>query len=128
TGPACPVGAGDPRACAKVLSLTSWQRPGPSAMLAFMEPSTTTVTGTSSAGGRAAFADWLAEPEDRGAELIDGRIVYKAEPSAEHGRIQLALGSILRGPYDRKAGAGGPGGWWIATEVDVVIKGDGVRP
>jgi Uma2 family endonuclease len=35
----------------------------------------------------------------------------------------------LGGPFDRRGGgAGGPGGWWLATEVDIVLDGRGYRP
>lgn len=77
---------------------------------------------------RATLAEWLAQPEERGAELIGGHIVYKAMPSPEHGRAQRKLGEAL-GPFDRRAsGLGRPGGWWLASEVDVVLQGEGVRP
>jgi Uma2 family endonuclease len=77
---------------------------------------------------RATLAEWLIEPEERGAELISGRIVYKAMPSPEHGRAQRKLGEAL-GPFDRRAsGSSRPGGWWLASEVDVVLRGEGVRP
>src|SRR4051812_4209213 len=76
----------------------------------------------------ATVAEWLAQPDERGAELIHGRIVYKAFPAPEHGRAQRKLGEIL-GPFDRRpGGADRPGGWWIATEVDLEIVGEGVRP
>jgi Uma2 family endonuclease len=77
---------------------------------------------------RATVPEWLALPEEKGAELIGGRIVYKALPSPEHGRAQRKLGESL-GPFDRRlGGAGRPGGWWIATEVDLELGGEGVRP
>ncbi|WP_437726385.1 Uma2 family endonuclease [Sorangium sp. So ce861] len=77
---------------------------------------------------RATLADWLAEPDDRGAELIRGRLVYKAVPSPEHGRAQRKLGALLDA-FDGRPGEGGrPGGWWLSTEVDVELFGEGVRP
>jgi Uma2 family endonuclease len=80
------------------------------------------------AQGVATLAEWLAQPEERGAELIGGRIVYKAMPSPEHGRAQRKLGEAL-GPFDRRtSGSDRPGGWWLASEVDVVLGGEGVRP
>jgi Uma2 family endonuclease len=37
--------------------------------------------------------------------------------------------AALRSPFQRKPGGGGPGGWWIATEVEVLLQGDEVvRP
>jgi Uma2 family endonuclease len=63
----------------------------------------------------------LAALGDASAEIIQGAIVYKAEPSAEHGDAQLALGAFLRQYFHRKGGPAGPGGWWILTEVDVTF-------
>ena len=35
----------------------------------------------------------------------------------------------IRSPFQRKPGGGGLGGWWIATEVEVLLEtGDVVRP
>ena len=74
------------------------------------------------------FAD-LAALGDAPAELISGTLVYKADPSAEHGDAQLAIGSVLRRHFHRSRGKGGPGGWWILTEVDVQLgEHDVVRP
>jgi Uma2 family endonuclease len=37
--------------------------------------------------------------------------------------------AALRSPFQRKPGGGGPGGWWIATEVEVLLQSDEVvRP
>jgi Uma2 family endonuclease len=55
-------------------------------------------------------------------ELIDGEIVEKAMPSPAHGSAQLGLGSQLFLPFNRRAGAGGPGGWWLMTEVEVYYE------
>jgi Uma2 family endonuclease len=76
----------------------------------------------------ASVADWLAEPDDRGAELIDGYIVYKAFPSLDHARTQRKLG-LWVDPFDHRPGdADRPGGWWIGPEVDMFIADQGVRP
>jgi Uma2 family endonuclease len=70
----------------------------------------------------------MAEPEEAGAELIEGVIVYKAMPDVRHGRIQRIIGAILD-PYDRPLGEQDqPGGWWLANEVDIKLGTDGVRP
>src|SRR5882757_1755825 len=82
-----------------------------------------------SRGPMATVADWLAQPEDRRLELIDGELIEKAAPSFEHGLAQGRMAGALSGAFDRKAGgSGGPGGWWIATEVDVLLDGRGYRP
>lgn len=58
---------------------------------------------------------------DAPAEIIGGTIVYKAEPSAEHGDAQAGLAAFLRPLFHRRSGIGGPGGWWLLTEVDVEL-------
>jgi Uma2 family endonuclease len=82
-----------------------------------------------SRGPAATIAEWLAQPEDGRAELIDGELIEKAAPTFEHGRAQGHTVGRLGGAFDRRAGgSGGPGGWWIATEVDIVLDGRGYRP
>ena len=77
----------------------------------------------------ATVADWLAAPEDARLELIDGELIPKAAPSYEHGRAQGHTHGALVGPFDRRAGGpAGPGGWWLATEVDILLDGRGYRP
>ncbi|HEY6723164.1 MAG TPA: Uma2 family endonuclease [Polyangiaceae bacterium] len=75
----------------------------------------------SDAARKLATFDDLAALGDASAEIIQGVIVYKAEPSAEHGDAQLALGAFLRQHFHRKGGPAGPGGWWILTEVDIAL-------
>jgi Uma2 family endonuclease len=77
---------------------------------------------------RATVAQWLAEPEEKGAELIHGQIVYKALPKLEHGLTQTKLAEAL-GPFNRRpGGADRPGGWWLGSEVDMLLVGEGLRP
>ena len=73
--------------------------------------------------------DWRALPDDARVELIDGEFVEKAAPTFEHGRAQSHTAGLIGGPYDRRLGGpGGPGGWWIATEVDILLDGRIYRP
>jgi Uma2 family endonuclease len=75
------------------------------------------------------IADWQSQPEDRRLELIDGQFVEKAAPTIQHGVAQLSTGSCIGSAFHRKSGGGGkPGGWWIATEVDIVLDERGYRP
>lgn len=66
------------------------------------------------------FAD-LDALGDVAAEIVNGTLVYKADPSAEHADAQTALAAFLRNQFHRRGGQGGPGGWWILTEVDVEL-------
>lgn len=78
---------------------------------------------------RATVEEWLAIPEEKRAELIDGEIVYHAFPGPKHGFTQGVIVAELR-PYNRRGdGSGaGAGGWWISIEVDMVFGGIGCRP
>lgn len=79
---------------------------------------------------KATIEDFCAIPDDRRFhELIGGEIVEKANPSGEHGDAQAGVISAVRPPFQRRQGSGGPGGWWILTEVEVLLdSGDIVRP
>lgn len=83
-----------------------------------------------SARRKATIEDFSAIPDDqRFHELIDGEIIEKASPSGEHGDAQGGVIGAIRPPFQRRPGSGGPGGWWIAPEVEVLLEtGDVVRP
>jgi Uma2 family endonuclease len=70
----------------------------------------------------ATFEDLAALGETAFHEVLAGELVKKAAPSPEHGRAQRALGRYVGGPFDDDDGRGGPGGWWILTEVDVELE------
>jgi hypothetical protein len=93
-----------------------------------MHPAATTAAAPR-APRRASLEEWLAIPEERRAELIDGHLVYQHRPGPVHGVVQGGIVALLRVPYHRRAGgAGGPGGWWILLEVDMELGGMGCRP
>ncbi len=70
----------------------------------------------------ATIADLLAIPEvDRHHEVIDGQLVEKDAASGRHGGAQLRLGAELQ-PYNRRERASGPGGWWFASECEVLFE------
>lgn len=73
--------------------------------------------------------DFLAIPEgQRFHELIAGEIIERASPSGEHGDAQAGVVAAVRPRFHRRE-AGGQGGWWILTEVEVVLTtGEVVRP
>jgi Uma2 family endonuclease len=75
------------------------------------------------------IADWLALPENARFELIDGELIEKAAPTFEHGAAQSLIAATLAAAFHRSSGGpGGPGGWWIVTEVDILLDGRGYRP
>jgi Uma2 family endonuclease len=80
--------------------------------------------------GRATIDDLLAIPEeDRFHELISGEIVRKASPSGEHGGAQAGVIAAIGASFQRPPGRGGPGGWWFASETELVTQaGDVLRP
>ncbi len=83
----------------------------------------------SSARKSATLDDLLAIPaEARFHELLGGELVRKATPSGEHGNAQGGVIGSLRSPFQRPPGRGGPGGWWIGTEIEVLLGADVARP
>jgi Uma2 family endonuclease len=54
-------------------------------------------------------------------EVIEGIVEEKAAPTFEHGESQIVLGALL-GPYLGRGGGGRPGGWWLATEVEIELE------
>lgn len=83
---------------------------------------------------RATIEEWLAIPEERRAELIEGRIVYHALPGPKHGFTQGRV-FVHVNLYNRRGGGSGQGpggsatgGWWISQEPDMLIGGVGCRP
>lgn len=73
---------------------------------------------------------WAIPESDRFHELMGGELLHKAAPSGEHGAAQAGIVAAIHPPFQRPTGgSGGPGGWWIATEVEVLLEtGDVVRP
>lgn len=55
-------------------------------------------------------------------EVVSGVVEEKASPSFEHGDAQGALVGVLNGSFRGRGGGGRPGGWWIATEVEVEFE------
>ncbi|MDC3956022.1 Uma2 family endonuclease [Polyangium jinanense] len=70
----------------------------------------------------ATIEDLLAIPEEeRRHEIIDGELVQKAQPTFTHGRGQGRLYGRVSEPYDRRPGRRGPGGFWLALDVEVAL-------
>jgi Uma2 family endonuclease len=67
----------------------------------------------------ATFEDLVARPDRPRAEIINGIIVEKVAPSAEHGASQLTFGMVIARRFQRPPGGRWPGGWWFGHEIDV---------
>jgi Uma2 family endonuclease len=81
------------------------------------------------AGRLATYEDLLGLSGDVRAEILGGNIVTAPAPLPRHSKAQGALRRFLGGPFDDDDGHGGPGGWWIFVEVDVLLSThDTVRP
>jgi len=77
----------------------------------------------------ATYADLLALPQDTRAEVLAGDVVLSPAPLPRHSKAQGSARRFLGGPFDDDDGRGGPGGWWIFVEVDVMLgPHDVVRP
>lgn len=77
----------------------------------------------------ATYDDLLALPEDVRAEILDGQIVTAPSPLPEHNWATDALTHLISWPFSHGHGRGGPGGWWIISEVDVQLTANSVvRP
>ncbi len=77
----------------------------------------------------ATYADLIALGPDVRGEIIAGAISTAPSPLPRHSRVQGALNRLVGGPFDADDGHGGPGGWWILSDVDVSFSAhDVVRP
>jgi Uma2 family endonuclease len=72
------------------------------------QPSARTVT----------FAELAARDDADRLEIVGGELVEKAAPSPDHSWAETKLVETM-GPFNRKPGSRGPGGWWIFTEIHV---------
>jgi Uma2 family endonuclease len=60
---------------------------------------------------------------DERMEVHAGELVPKEAARYEHSDAQRGLAVAVGGPFHRRPGGGGPGGWWIATEAEVAYPG-----
>ena len=61
-----------------------------------------------------------ALPEGLTGEILNGQLYAQPRPSGPHGRVSVGLDRRIGRGYDE--GDGGPGGWWIITEVSVAYE------
>jgi Uma2 family endonuclease len=87
------------------------------------------VASPSGKAGTKTLADWLALPDDARVELIDGELVEKAAPDEPHAAAQAGTTAAIHGRFNRRSGGpNGPGGWWIRTELDILLDARIFRP
>jgi Uma2 family endonuclease len=68
----------------------------------------------------ATLDDLVARGDTDRLEIVAGHVVEKAMPSPAHAQTEAKLAEAF-GPYNRRLGGkGGPGGWWLFTEIHVV--------
>lgn len=81
-------------------------------------------------GVPATIEDLYAIPEEeRRHELIDGELIEKGAATGEHGGAQADIVVALGGRFGRRPGGRWPGGWWFATEVEILLsRGNVLRP
>lgn len=71
---------------------------------------------------RATYADVEALPSNVVGEIVDGELFVMPRPRALHANALGNLREELRNPFQR--GRGGPGGWWILPEVELLLIPD----
>ena len=73
---------------------------------------------------RANYEDLYTIPDSMIGEIIDGELAVTPRPSPEHGHACSKLGGELTPPY-ASGRRGGPGGWVILFETEVMFPGRG---
>lgn len=71
------------------------------------------------AGKIATYEDLYTIPENMVGEIIDGELLVTPRPSVRHNHAASVLGGEVAGPYH--LGRGGPGGWIILDEQEIML-------
>lgn len=79
------------------------------------------------AKNKATYEDLFSIPDGMTAEIIGGELVVSPKPAPRHARAKTALGSKIPPKYDFGEG-GGPGGWVILPEVEIMFGEDLLAP
>jgi Uma2 family endonuclease len=66
--------------------------------------------------------DLAGLPEDVLGQIVEGELHATPRPAIDHQRASSSLGFDLGTPFDRSRG--GPGGWWIVDEPELVLVPD----
>ncbi len=68
----------------------------------------------------ATYEDLLDLPENLIGQIIDGKLIATPRPSVRHAHAASVLGGEIVPPYQLGRG-GGPGGWVILSETEVML-------
>jgi Uma2 family endonuclease len=74
----------------------------------------------------ASYADVLAAPPSKVAEVVEGELYLNPRPAGPHAAAATALGEELGPPFKR--GRGGPGGWILIDEPELHLGPDILVP
>jgi hypothetical protein len=79
---------------------------------------------------RATYADLLAVPNHRLAQIVEGELVVLPRPAMPHAFTSGAVFLGVANPFQGQGGAslGGPGGWWIVFEPELHLGHDVLVP
>lgn len=69
---------------------------------------------------KASYDDLYGLPESVTGQIIDGELVVTPRPSARHSHAAFAMGGEVAAPY-RFGRGGGPGGWIILYEQEIML-------
>jgi Uma2 family endonuclease len=72
------------------------------------------------------YEDLLKIPEYLVAEIIEGELHTSPRPRSRHGKTAGRLYSFLERGFE--IGDGGPGGWWVLPEPEIVFGSDRLVP
>lgn len=75
---------------------------------------------------RATYDDLYTIPDNTTGEIMDGELVLTPRPSARHSNLEFVLSTRLGPPY--RFGEGGPGGWVILLEQEIMFGEDLLVP